>query len=77
MVVAGQGDNIVGCVGDSGDGKDLELIILLPQPCVEISCACKARVLDFIDIPQSDLTIERVKVNEESGICLYPETMTG
>lgn len=41
MTDVGQRDNVVGCVDYAGHGKDLELVILLPQPRVELSGTVK------------------------------------
>ena len=76
MVVVGQGDNVIGCVGHPGHRKDLELVVLLPQTCVELSCTVTACILNMVDIPEGDLAIESVQVNEEPGVSLFPETTT-
>ena len=75
MTVVGQRDNVVGCVDDAGHGKDLELVILLPQPRVELSGTVKACIVILVDIPEGDFTIECIQVNVEAGISLCPETM--
>ena len=75
MTVVDQRDNVVGCVGDPWHGKDLELVILLPQPCVEFSRTVKACILNLVDIPEGDFAIECIQVNEEAGVSLCQETM--
>ena len=64
---------MIGSTSHSGDGKDLELFVLLPQPCVELPGTVETRVVVVVEVPQSDFAVQCVEVNEAAGISLRSE----
>jgi hypothetical protein len=68
MAVVGQGDDMIGSTSRAGDGKDLKLLVLLPQPRVELCCAVKTPVLSFLDVLHGDFAVKRVEVNKEADV---------
>jgi hypothetical protein len=77
MAGVGQGDDMIGSTSHPGNGKDLELLVLLPQPHVELSCAVEIQAWTLLDVPHDDFAVKCVEVDEAAGVSLRSSIRTG
>jgi hypothetical protein len=70
VAVFGQKYDLIGSASEPGHWKDLELLVLLPQPRVELPGTVKTQVIALHDVRYDDFAIKSVEVDEAADVRL-------